>query len=187
MAFRESDATPMSTRSRLAERLQSTRSHVLRRAFVATAIALAVGTTGAMPVAATWPVATPNSRVSQSYKPNHRALDLAAVYGANVLPMRSGRTVFAGWKSNCGGYQVWVSHGSGLYSAYYHLSRVSSYKGEPVTGGVEPIGKVGTSGCATGAHLHVEVWVGYPWRSGSHRVNPWNYLASGRYLPYRYR
>ena len=41
-----------------------------------------------------------------------------------------GKVVFAGWKSNCGGYQVWVSHGNGLYSAYYHLRSESVSKGQ---------------------------------------------------------
>lgn len=187
MAFHHSDATPASTRSRIAARARSLRPRGPRKALTAAALALVVGIGGALPAAATWPIATPYSYVSQGYKSTHRALDLAAVYGANVLPMKSGKTVFAGWKSNCGGYQVWVSHGNGLYSAYYHLSRLASYAGEYVTGGSEPIGKVGTSGCATGAHLHIEVWVGYPWRSGSYRINPWNYIDSGYYLPYRYR
>jgi hypothetical protein len=31
------------------------------------------------------------------------------------------------------------------------------------------------------------VWRGYPWSSGSYRVNPWTYIDSGTYLPYRYR
>ena len=100
--------------------------------------------------------------------------------------MRSGRVVFAGWKSNCGGYQVWVSHGGGLYSAYYHMKRETSWKGRAVTRSTSTLGYLGASGCASGPHLHVEVWRGYPWRSGSYRVNPWNYIDSGSYFPPRY-
>jgi murein DD-endopeptidase MepM/ murein hydrolase activator NlpD len=136
---------------------------------------------------AAWPVVNRSSRVSQSYSSRHRADDIATPSGTRVVPIRSGRTVFAGWQNNCGGYQVWVSHGNGLYSAYYHLRREVSYRGELVTGGSEVIGYVGSTGCATGPHLHVEVWRGYPWRSGSYRVNPWRYIDSGSWLPYRYR
>jgi murein DD-endopeptidase MepM/ murein hydrolase activator NlpD len=32
------------------------------------------------------------------------------------------------------------------------------------------------SGWATGPHDHFEVWIGYPWGSGSYRVNPLNYF-----------
>jgi len=117
----------------------------------------------------------------------HVAIDNAAHSWTRIVPIRSGKVVFAGWKSNCGGYQVWVSHGNGLYSAYYHMSRENSYRGEWVSGGSETIGWVGSTGCATGPHLHIEVWRGYPWRSGSYRVNPWGFIDNGYYLPYRYR
>ena len=138
-------------------------------------------------VAAYWPVATRSSYISQWFTSSHRGIDIAAPYGSRVVPLRSGVTVFAGWKSNCGGYQVWVYHGHGLYSAYYHLRRETSWRGEHVTGGTETIGYLGQSGCATGPHVHVEVWKGYPWRSGSYRVNPWSYVDNGYFLPYRYR
>jgi len=136
---------------------------------------------------AVWPVASGSSYISRYYSSYHKAVDIAAPRWTRVVPMKSGRTVFAGWRNNCGGYQVWVGHGDGLYSAYYHLARETSWGGELVTGGSETIGYVGTTGCATGSHVHVEVWRGYPWRSGSYRVNPWNWIDSGAYLPSRYR
>jgi murein DD-endopeptidase MepM/ murein hydrolase activator NlpD len=138
-------------------------------------------------VLAHWPVANRSSYVSQGYWSGHRAYDIATSKGTQVVAIRSGTVIFAGWKSNCGGYQVWVSHGNGLYSAYYHLSSIESWKGEWVKDEWTRIGRSGASGCATGPHVHVEVWRGYPWRSGSYRVNPWSYIASGWYEPYRYR
>jgi murein DD-endopeptidase MepM/ murein hydrolase activator NlpD len=138
-------------------------------------------------VLAHWPVADRYAYVSQGYHSYHQANDLAAPIGTSVVPIRSGKVVFAGWKSNCGGYQVWVSHGNGLYSGYYHLSKVLAWKGEWVTDSVTKIGRVGESGCASGPHVHFEVWRGYPWASGSYRVNPWSYIDSGTWLPYRYR
>lgn len=120
-----------------------------------------------------WPV---RGHVSQWFSRRHRAIDIAAPSGSRIVPIRSGRTVFAGWRNNDGGYQVWVYHGRGLYSAYYHMRREVSYRGERVTGCRETIGYVGATGHATGPHLHLEVWLGYPWRSGSRRVNPAKYL-----------
>jgi len=152
----------------------------------ALAVALAVAISLPTVAQAAWPVASRTSYISQWYRSGHRAIDIAATGGTRVVPIRSGTTVFAGWRNNCGGYQVWVSHGNGLYSAYYHLRREVSYRGERVSGGSETIGYVGHTGCATGNHLHVEVWKGYPWRSGSYRVNPWRYIDSGTYLPARY-
>jgi len=156
----------------------------LTRALVAALIVAILVPSAALAV---WPVGTRSSYVSQWYSSHHRAIDIAAPYGTRVVPIRSGRTVFAGWRNNCGGYQVWVSHGNGLYSAYYHLRREVSWRGEYVTGGSETIGYVGATGCATGPHVHLEVWRGYPWASGSYRINPWTYIDSGYYEPYRYR
>ncbi len=78
--------------------------------------------------------------------------------------------VYAGWKDNGGGYQVWVSHGNGLYTGYYHMSAVSTAVGETVDRG-QQVGLLGQTGWATGPHCHFEVWVGYPWASGSYRVD----------------
>jgi murein DD-endopeptidase MepM/ murein hydrolase activator NlpD len=140
-------------------------------------------------VVAHWPVANHYSWVSQGYWSGHRAYDLAAPLGTTVVAIRSGTVVFAGWRNNCGGYQVWVSHGNGLYSAYYHLEHgtINVVKGQHVYDYTTRLARVGESGCATGPHTHVEVWRGYPWASGSYRVNPWTYIDSGPWLPYRYR
>jgi murein DD-endopeptidase MepM/ murein hydrolase activator NlpD len=158
-----------------------------KKSIRAIAAALVVAVLLPVAVAATWPVSNRYSWISQGYHTSHKAYDIASYSGTPIVPIRSGRVVFAGWKNNCGGYQVWVSHGNGIYSGYYHMSRVSAYKGEYVTASYTRLGRVGRSGCASGNHLHVEVWRGYPWASGSYRVNPWYYIDSGTWLPYRYR
>lgn len=137
---------------------------------------------------AAWPIVDRSSYISQGYGWSHKALDIAAPYGTRVVPVRSGRVTFAGWRSNGGGYQVVVYHGNGLYSAYYHLSREVVYKGKWVYGQQTTLGYVGSSGKATGPHTHTEVWRnGSPWSSGAYRVNPWSYVDSGWYFPWRYR
>lgn len=134
-------------------------------------------------VLASWPVASRSSYISQGWHSYHKADDIAAAKGTPIVPIRSGKVVFAGWKHNCGGLQVWVSHGNGLYSAYYHLSAESVSNGQSVSAQVTRLGRVGESGCAVGPHLHIEVWRGYPWASGSYRVRPWDYIDSGTYFP----
>ena len=67
-----------------------------------------------------------------------------------------GTTIFAG--RNRGGYGklVVIQHRLGYTSWYAHLSRITSWVGERVSGGTR-IGYVGASGNATGPNLHFEV------------------------------
>jgi murein DD-endopeptidase MepM/ murein hydrolase activator NlpD len=121
-----------------------------------------------------WPVIGGNNYVSQGFHYGHYGLDIAADAGARVVAAAGGVVTFAGWKSNGGGYQVWISHGSGLYTTYNHMSGVSVGRGQHVGRG-QQVGRVGSSGWATGPHLHLEVWRGPIWNGGT-RVNPRNYL-----------
>jgi murein DD-endopeptidase MepM/ murein hydrolase activator NlpD len=159
----------------------------MRRSIRALVAALTVALILPVVVFASWPVASRSSWVSQGWHTYHRADDIAAAKGTPVIPIRDGKVVFAGWKRNCGGRQVYVAHGDGLYSAYYHLSSESVYRGQHVNAQTTRLGRVGESGCATGSHLHIEVWRGYPWKSGSYRLRPWNFIDSGSYLPSKYR
>jgi murein DD-endopeptidase MepM/ murein hydrolase activator NlpD len=120
-----------------------------------------------------WPV--PGGYISQYFHYGHPALDIAAPYGTRIIAAAAGTVIFAGWKDDMGGYQVWLSHGSGLYTAYYHMSAITVNIGQRVGRG-QQIGRVGQSGVATGPHCHFEVWRGYPWQGSSYRVNPLSYL-----------
>jgi murein DD-endopeptidase MepM/ murein hydrolase activator NlpD len=119
-----------------------------------------------------WPVA--GGYISQYYRPGHPAIDIAADYGTAVRAAAAGTVIFSGWKSNGGGYQIWIAHGSGLYTTYNHLSSLAARTGERVRR-AEMIGRIGTSGWSTGPHLHFEVWRGAVW-GGGRRVNPLAYL-----------
>jgi murein DD-endopeptidase MepM/ murein hydrolase activator NlpD len=122
-----------------------------------------------------WPVVGGGNYVSQYFHYGHSAIDIAADYGSPVVAANGGRVYFAGWKSNGGGYQVWISHGSGVYTTYNHMSSLSVGTGQWVGRG-QRVGRIGQSGWATGPHLHFEVWVGgVPW-SGGHPVNPMRYF-----------
>jgi len=121
-----------------------------------------------------WPVVGGGNYISQYYHYGHYALDIAADYGSTVRAAASGTVIFAGWKSNGGGYQVWIAHGSGLYTTYNHMSAISVGLGQRVSRGSH-VGRVGQSGNATGPHLHFEVWRGPVWNGGP-RVNPLGYF-----------
>ena len=119
-----------------------------------------------------WPVS--GGYISQYYHYGHYGLDIAADHGTRVKAGAGGKVIFAGWKSNGGGYQVWISHGSGLYTTYNHMSSVAVGSGQSVGRG-QAVGRIGSSGNATGPHLHFEVWKGQIW-NGGRRVNPMGYL-----------
>jgi len=121
-----------------------------------------------------WPVVGGNNYISQYYHTGHYAIDIAADYGTKVIAAASGTVLFAGWKANGGGYQVWLAHGSGLYTTYNHMSAISVGIGQSVSRG-QQVGRVGQTGNATGPHLHFEVWRGPVWDGGI-RVNPLLYL-----------
>jgi murein DD-endopeptidase MepM/ murein hydrolase activator NlpD len=119
-----------------------------------------------------WPVA--GGYISQYYHYGHYAIDIAADTGTAVKAAAAGTVIFAGWKNNGGGYQVWISHGSNLYTTYNHMSRVLVGQGQHVSRS-QQVGRVGMTGNATGPHLHFEVWRGPIWNGGV-RVNPLIYL-----------
>jgi murein DD-endopeptidase MepM/ murein hydrolase activator NlpD len=117
--------------------------------------------------------------VSQYYWSGHHAIDIATSYGSPVYAAAGGIVVYAGWRSTVGGGNViWVREGTKLYTTYNHLSYVGVRVGQSISVG-QAIGRVGTSGIATGPHLHFEVWLGYPWALGnnSDAINPCRYLA----------
>jgi murein DD-endopeptidase MepM/ murein hydrolase activator NlpD len=121
-----------------------------------------------------WPVVGGGNYISQYFHYGHYALDIAADYGSKVRAAASGTVIFAGWKDNGGGYQVWISHGSNLYTTYNHMSAITVGNGEHVGRG-DQVGRIGMTGNATGPHLHFEVWRGPVWNGGV-RVNPLGYF-----------
>jgi len=121
-----------------------------------------------------WPVVGGGNYISQYFHYGHYGLDIAADYGSTVRAAAGGTVTFAGWKNNGGGYQVWIAHGSGLYTTYNHMSGVSVGRGQSVGKG-QQVGRVGQTGNATGPHLHFEVWRGAIWNGGQ-RLNPLGYL-----------
>ncbi len=104
----------------------------------------------------------------------HGGIDIAAPQGTPIVAAAAGTVIFAGWKGNGGGYQVWVSNGHNFYTGYHHMSAVAVRTGQRVGRG-QFIGRVGMTGNATGPHLHFEIWIGPIWAGGV-RVNPFNYF-----------
>jgi len=84
----------------------------------------------------------------------HTGVDYGAPTGSPVRTVGDGSVDFAGWQNGYGNV-VQVDHGNGDSTLYAHLSRVDVRKGQRVERG-QRIGAVGSTGWATGPHLHFE-------------------------------
>jgi len=85
----------------------------------------------------------------------HRGLDLEAETGDAVSAAADGVVALTGhfyYAGNC----VYLDHGQGLYTMYFHLSEVRVRLGERVARG-QALGLAGATGRSTRAHLHFGV------------------------------
>lgn len=93
-----------------------------------------------------------------NYWSTHKALDLAAADGTDVLSMYDG-TVVDVYESYGMGNVVKIDHGENVVATYASLGDVQVVKGQVVSAG-EKIGTVSTTASyefSDGAHLHLEV------------------------------
>jgi hypothetical protein len=110
-----------------------------------------------------WP--TYDKRITSGFGPrrspkpgasrNHQGIDLAGRTGSPVFAARAGKVRVAGFQGGYGNL-VAISHGEGVESRYAHLSQINVREGQQVTIGTE-VGLVGSTGTATGPHLHFEI------------------------------
>ncbi|HEX7891901.1 MAG TPA: M23 family metallopeptidase [Ramlibacter sp.] len=84
----------------------------------------------------------------------HKGVDYGAPTGAPVRSIGDGQVEFAG-RQNGYGNVIEVDHGKGNSTLYAHLSRIDVRVGQRVQRG-DRIGAVGSTGWATGPHLHFE-------------------------------
>ena len=85
----------------------------------------------------------------------HQGLDLPRPAGSPVRAACEGRVIFAGWQGGFGRLVI-LKHPGGMKTWYGHLSKIQVEPGQKVAKGAF-IGRVGSSGLATGPHLHFEV------------------------------
>jgi murein DD-endopeptidase MepM/ murein hydrolase activator NlpD len=95
---------------------------------------------------------------AQTQRSVHTGVDLAAPRGTEVTASGDGKVVLAVERLLTGNTVV-IEHLPGVYSLYYHLERIDTKPGETVTR-QSVIGTLGSSGLATGPHLHWEFRIG---------------------------
>lgn len=105
----------------------------------------------------------------------HSGIDVAGSAGSEVLAADSGTVAVATYSSSYGNY-VTIYHSNGDYTLYAHMSSLAVSAGQSVTQG-DVIGYVGSTGWATGPHLHFEIRV-----NGS-TVDPLSYFSNYTLAP----
>lgn len=105
------------------------------------------------------------TRISSNFNPRrlhpifktkrpHRGIDYAAARGTPVFSTGEGRVIRAGYSRANGNFLV-IQHGEAFVTKYLHLHKKQVKQGQRVKQG-QIIGQVGSTGYATGPHLHYE-------------------------------
>lgn len=102
----------------------------------------------------------------------HSGVDLAGKRGSPVLAVADGKVIFSGWRNGYGRV-VDLRHADGTMTRYAHNDANLVEVGDRVRRG-QRIANIGSSGMATGPHLHFEVQ-----RDGK-TLDPLKYLASAQ-------
>ncbi|MGA1478939.1 MAG: peptidoglycan DD-metalloendopeptidase family protein [Candidatus Actinomarina sp.] len=145
---------------------------------------------GVAPNQLSWPVST--GYVSSGYKWRrlggstsfHGAIDIAASRGTPIKAAAGGVVILARYYGLAGN-TVFIDHGGGMTTLYFHMDKIQVKVGQTVITG-DQIGTVGNTGRSTGPHLHFEVRLKNPSSSGCSlpyldptsrgRVNPYCFL-----------
>lgn len=101
----------------------------------------------------------------------HQGIDLGVDAGTPIMAAGAGRVMFAGPMIMTGNSAV-IEQLPGVYSLYFHMERLLVQAGEVVKQG-QTIGYAGSTGLATGPHLHWQVEV------DGVAVNPMSLLKRG--------
>jgi murein DD-endopeptidase MepM/ murein hydrolase activator NlpD len=102
-------------------------------------------------------------------KAQHSGADYTAAAGTSVRALADGAVALAK-EHFFAGRSVYLDHGGGLVTMYFHLDRILVEPGQRLRAG-EALGTVGATGRVTGPHLHLGV------RLGGARVDPDSLLA----------
>ena len=100
----------------------------------------------------------------------HSGVDFAGATGAPVRAANRGVVALVA-EFHLAGNAVYIDHGEGLVTGYFHLSHTDVAEGDTVSRG-QIIGRVGATGRVTGPHLH---WMA---RYGTVTVDPLSVISA---------
>ncbi len=99
----------------------------------------------------------------------HKGIDIRATEGEPVKAVNNGRVILTK-ELFFGGKTIVIDHGEGLFSVYMHLSEYAVSEGDTVSKG-QTIGFTGSTGRASGPHLH------FGFKVGDISVNPESFFV----------
>jgi hypothetical protein len=110
--------------------------------------------------------------INGAYSGSHFGWDIANKEGTEVHAANNGKVVLAAWTTSYGNTVV-IDHGQNIFTMYLHMSALRTKEGDTVKKG-DLIGLMGSTGVATGSHLHFTSFVGniivdsQPWVDGEY-------------------
>lgn len=113
--------------------------------------------------------------INDKPRSSHSGVDLRAAAGEPVHACSDGQVILTG-NHFFAGNSIYVDHGMGIVSMYFHLSKVSVTPGDHVAAG-QVLGLAGSTGRSTGAHLHWGV------RVNDCKVNPLSLIQVSALAP----
>ena len=102
----------------------------------------------------------------------HPGLDISTSFHEPVLATAEGVVVKSGWLGDYG-KAVAITHATGYTTIYGHMDAIFVHEGQRVRRG-DRVGLVGSTGRATGPHLHYEV------RKNDRPLNPLEYILDSK-------
>jgi murein DD-endopeptidase MepM/ murein hydrolase activator NlpD len=102
----------------------------------------------------------------------HLGVDFAGKRGTDILAVADGLVVFTGVRNGYGN-TLDIRHANGLVTRYAHNQKILVKEGDLVEKG-QVVAKLGSSGRATGPHLHFEVL------EDGEQVDPMKYVRPKR-------
>ncbi len=112
--------------------------------------------------------------INKQPRNSHSGIDIKAKKYEKIKSINKGVVVFTG-DHFFSGNTVYIDHGLGIISMYFHLSEITVKKGDEVNTG-DVIGLVGSTGRSTGPHLHWGI------RVNNTRVDPLSFINLNKYF-----
>jgi len=108
---------------------------------------------------------------------NHMGIDIPGVRGAFIYAARPGKVTRVAYNSTRGNF-LEITHDGGYLTRYQHLVTAPAVDVDQIVAAGQFIGQVGSSGVATGPHLHFELMYGASYLDPAKYISPEDTIKS---------